>query len=71
MRTKKYTGYRAFDYLEPNTDYQVFKLAAELDRVPSQKVAVTPEQEERVQRLLDDNLICPLAFARRHPAREG
>ncbi len=60
MRTKKYTGYRAFDYLEPNTDYQVFKLAAELDRVPSQKVAVTPEQEERVQRLLDDNLVISL-----------
>jgi len=60
VRTKKYTGYRAFDYLEPNTDYQVFKLAAELDRVPSQKVAVTPEQEERVQRLLDDNLVISL-----------
>src|SRR5438128_6396588 len=60
MRSKNYTGYRAFDYLEPNTDYQVFKLAAEMDRVPSQKVAVTPEQEERVQRLLDDNLVISL-----------
>jgi membrane dipeptidase len=60
MRPKKYTGYRSFDYLEPNTDYQPFRLAAELDRVPSQKVSVTPEQEERVQRVLDDNLVISL-----------
>src|SRR5438067_1885515 len=60
MKNKKYSGYRAFDYLEANTDYQAFKLAAELDRVPSQKVAVSPQQEERVQRLLDDNLVISL-----------
>jgi membrane dipeptidase len=57
---KKYSGYRAYDYLEPNTDYQAFTLAAQVDRVPSQKVAVTPQQEERVQRLLVDHLVISL-----------
>jgi len=60
MRSKKYSGYNAYDYLEANADYQAFKLAAQLDRVPSRKVAVSPEQEEHVQHLLDDNLVISL-----------
>src|SRR5437879_8613331 len=56
----KYEGYKSFDYLEPGTDYREFKLAKELDRVPSRKVEVTEAQEERVQRLLDANLAVSL-----------
>src|SRR6266446_9461574 len=50
----KYEGYKSFDYLEPGTDYREFKLAKELDRVPSRKVEVSSAQEERVQRVLDE-----------------
>ena len=57
---KKYDGYRSFQYLEENVDYQPFKLAKEVDRVPSNKVAVDDEQEARVQRLLDENLVISL-----------
>ncbi len=60
MRRKKYSGYHAFDYLQPNADYQAFKLAAELNRVPSRKVAVSPEQEKRVERLLDQHPVISL-----------
>ncbi|TMC74480.1 MAG: diguanylate cyclase [Chloroflexi bacterium] len=56
----KYKGYRSFEYLEPGTDYREFKLAKELDRVPSRKVEVSGSQEERVQRLLDANLAVSL-----------
>src|SRR5256712_10115698 len=56
----KYEGYKSFDYLEPGTDYREFKLAKELDRVPSRKVEVTDAQEERVWRLLDQNLAVSL-----------
>jgi membrane dipeptidase len=60
MARKQYSGYRAYDYLEPTTDYQAFKLAAELDRVPSQKVSISPEEEQRVQRLLEEHVVISL-----------
>src|SRR6266852_74392 len=56
----KYEGYNSFEYLEPGTDYREFKLAKELDRVPSRKVEVSDAQEERVRRLLDENLAISL-----------
>ena len=56
----KYEGYKSFDYLEPGTDYREFKLARELDRVPSRRVEVSDAQEERVWRLLDQNLAISL-----------
>jgi membrane dipeptidase len=59
-RKKTYRGYKSFQYLEPEVDYQPFRLARELDRVPSRRVEVTPEQEARVQRLLDENLVISL-----------
>ena len=31
----RYTGYRSFQYLEAGVDYREFKLAREVERVPS------------------------------------
>jgi membrane dipeptidase len=59
-KRKRYTGYRSFQYLEPEVDYRTFDLARELDRVPSRKVEVSPEQEARAQRLLGDSLVISL-----------
>ena len=56
----KFAGYKSFQYLEPGTDYQEFKLAKELDRVPSRKVEVSDALEERVQRLLSEHLAISL-----------
>jgi membrane dipeptidase len=56
----KYSGYTSFQYLEAGTDYREFELAKELDRVPSRKVEVSDTQEQRVQRLLDENLTISL-----------
>lgn len=53
---KQYKGYQSFQYLEKGTDYKDFKLAKEIDRVPSSKVEVTDEEEERAQRLIADNI---------------
>ena len=39
-KSTKFKGYKSFEYLEPGTDYREFKLANELDRVPSKKVEV-------------------------------
>src|SRR5207253_8647200 len=56
----KYEGYKSFEYLERGTDYREFKLAKELDRVPSRRVEVSDAQEQRVQRVLDENLVVSL-----------
>jgi membrane dipeptidase len=60
MKRKNYTGYRSFQFLEAGADYQPFRLAKEVGRVPSAVVAVTPEQEARAQRLLDECLVISL-----------
>lgn len=57
---KKYSGYKSFQYLEEGVDYVPFKLAKEVDRVPSPKVDVTAEQEARVQKLFEQNLAISL-----------
>jgi membrane dipeptidase len=59
-KATRYRGFRSFQYLEGGTDYREFALAKELDRVPSRKVEVSGTQEERVQRLLDENLAVSL-----------
>ena len=60
MKRTAYKGYRSFAYLEPGADYRSFELAAEIDRVHSTPVAVSAEQEERVQRLLTEHLTVSL-----------
>lgn len=50
---KRYSGYQAFQYLEPNVDYQYFELAKGLDRVPRYLVPLNPKQEERVKDLAE------------------
>ena len=60
MKNKRYTGYRSYGYLEAGADYRAFTLARQVDRVPSRKVEVSADQEQRVQRLLDEHLVISL-----------
>ena len=55
--TKNYKGYQSFEYLEKDVDYKHFELAAELDRVPSTKVPLNPEQETLVTKILKENIL--------------
>lgn len=56
MKRTTYQGYRSFEYLEAPVDYRAFELVPELDRVKSTQPSVSKEQEDRVQRLLAENL---------------
>jgi membrane dipeptidase len=57
----RYTGYRSYSYLEAGSDYREFKLAPELGRVPAyQGPALSTDEEERVRRLLSDNVVISL-----------
>jgi membrane dipeptidase len=57
---------RPYPYLTAGTDYPVFELAPEFGRVPAYAGALTPEQEQRAQRLLRDNIVISLHD---HPVR--
>lgn len=54
---KKYSGYKSFQYLEPNIDYIVFKLAKEIGRVESYVVPLSKTEEERVEELLEKSIV--------------
>ena len=60
MKRKKYDGYRSYSYLEPGADYRPFKLVKEIGRVPAYPIALTAEQEARVQRIFDEHLVISL-----------
>ncbi len=57
MKRKHYKGYRSYSYLEPGADYRPFKLVKEIGRVPGYDIPLTPEQEARVRRIFDENLV--------------
>ncbi|UCC63006.1 MAG: membrane dipeptidase [Anaerolineae bacterium] len=58
MRAKKtYDGYKSFQYLKAGVDFRPFKLAREVGRVEPYVYPVSAEQEQRVQRLLAENVI--------------
>ena len=60
VKQKRYDGYRSFQYLEEGVDYRPYKLVPEINRVEPYTVEVTEEQEERVQRMLHDNVVISL-----------
>lgn len=60
MKEKRYSGYRSFQYLEPGVDYRPFELAPEIDRVEPYVVELSEAQEQRVQRLLRENIVISL-----------
>ncbi len=53
---KQYQGYESYQYLEADKDYKSFRLAKEIGRVPSRRVELSEAEEERVQRLLAQNI---------------
>lgn len=55
-----YDGYQAYQYLEPGADYQHFELAAQVGRTPAYDGGFTPEQRERAERLLAENVVISL-----------
>jgi membrane dipeptidase len=60
------SGYRSYSYLRASSDLEEFEFPPEIGRVASRTVHVTPEQEERVQRLLGSGFVISLHD---HPTR--
>jgi len=57
---KKYLGYESYSYLEKDIDYKSFSLAKEIDRVEPYLVPLSASEEERVNRIVDENPVISL-----------
>jgi membrane dipeptidase len=59
-KTKKYDGYKAYQYLKPGFDYKEFKLCKEFNRVPSYIVPLSKTEEERFESIIEKNILVDL-----------
>lgn len=55
-----YRGYRSFDYLDQDVDYDGFTLATQIDRVPAFLYPLIGDDESRATRHLEDTLMISL-----------
>ena len=57
----RYTGYTAYEYLEPGKDYRDFRYAAQIGRVPAYEgLGLSDAQGERTARLLSEEVVISL-----------
>ncbi|MCD6263716.1 membrane dipeptidase [Candidatus Bathyarchaeota archaeon] len=63
-KNKKYSGYRAYQYLEAGVDYKPFKLAKGIGRVKAYWVPLLKVEEERAEELLEK---CVVVSMHDHP----
>jgi membrane dipeptidase len=59
-RNKKYSGYKAYDYLKPGKDYKAFKLREPIRKDWSYTVPLTKDEEDRVEEILEKNIVIDL-----------
>lgn len=60
MKTKNYRGYESFQYLEAGVDFKSFELVKETNLFPEYPIPVAPDEEARVQKLMEDNIVISL-----------
>ena len=59
-RNKKYSGYKAFQFLEPGIDYREFKLRAEMVPEWAEWVPLSKDEEDRFEEIMEKNIVISL-----------
>jgi len=59
-RNKKYSGYKAFQYLTPGIDYKVFKLRKAIIEDWTFYVPLSKTEEERAEEIIEKNILIDL-----------
>lgn len=59
-KNKKYNGYKAYQYLTPGIDYREFKFREDIKKEWAYKVPVTNSEEDRVNEILEKNIVIDL-----------
>jgi len=65
-RNKKYSGYKAYQYLEPKRDYVEIKFRDEIVKEWSYLLPLSKTEEERFEEIMEKNIIVDL---HEHPAK--
>jgi membrane dipeptidase len=59
-RNKKWYGYTSWSYLKPDVDYLKYPLEKQVDRVPGYDFGLSKAEEERVEGIVEENIIVSL-----------
>ena len=59
-RNKRYSGYKAYQYLTPGTDYQTFKFRDPIRKDWAYQVPLSKNEEERAEEIIEKNIIIDL-----------
>jgi membrane dipeptidase len=59
-RNKKYSGYKAYQYLAPGIDYKDFKLREAIKKEWTYLVPLSKSEEERVETIFEKNIVIDL-----------
>ncbi len=59
-RNKIWNGYTSWSYLEPGLDFDSYPLEKQVERVPKYDFGLSKTQEERVEELIEKNIIIDL-----------
>jgi membrane dipeptidase len=59
-RNKKYSGYKAFQYLQPGVDYKHFKQRKEIIDEWTEMVPLSKTEEERFEEIVEKNIVIDL-----------
>lgn len=59
-RNKKWDGYTSWSYLAPDVDYAAYPLEGQVDRVPAHDFGLSKAQEERVEEIIEKNIVVSL-----------
>jgi membrane dipeptidase len=65
-RNKRYSGYRAFQFLEPGVDYKEFRLREEMPADMIEWVPLTKAEDERFESIMKKSVVISLHD---HPSR--
>ncbi len=60
LKNRKYSGYRSFQYLDPERDYKIFEPAKEIARVEPYTVPLSASEEKRVVSLYQNCIVIAL-----------
>lgn len=60
VRNKKYSGYKAYQFLEPGIDYKTFKFREAILKKWSYKFPLSKAEEERTEEILEKNIVISL-----------
>ena len=59
-KNKRWNGYKSWSYLDPTSDFESYPLEKQLNRFPEYDFALSKDQEQRVQEIVEKNIVISL-----------